>query len=137
MASERLFAPNGDTLGIEAGPTLAAVGKVSQQHSSLRVIVREPTGASLSATRLPRLGDALRQSGVADARLTLPSARAEQPAPAPVADPPAAPTAESPTPEKPVATAAAAEEKPAAPLPAAGASASGVSDRYEIAFAAP
>jgi hypothetical protein len=138
MAPERLFAPNGDALVIDAGPTLAAIGKVSAQHASLRVVVREPTGAPLSATRLPRLGDALRQSGVADARLTLPSAHAVQPAPAPVADAPAALPAESPSDEKPVATAETAEPKPAAPVPAPGGAASGLAtERYEIAFAAP
>jgi len=138
MAPERLFAPNGDALVMDAGPTLAAIGKVSQQHSSLRVIVSEPAGAPLSATRVSRLGDALRQSGVADVRLTLPSGHAEQPLPAPVADATAAPVGESPGNEKPGSAAEAGENKPAAPLPVAGTLASGsTTERYEIAFAAP
>jgi len=138
MAPDRLFAPNGDTLGIDSRPTLSAIGKVSQAHATLRVIVREPAGAPLSATRLPRLGDALRQNGVAEARLTLPKVRAEQPAPAPVADAPAAPTAENPGAEQPVVAAETAEAEPAAPLPAASAATGGATtDRYEIAFAAP
>ena len=134
MAPERLFAPNGDALVMDAGPMLAAIGKVSQQHASLRVLVRETSGAPLSATRLPRLGDSLRQSGVADVRLTLPSARAARPALAPAVDAAAAPNAESATGEK----AAIPSEAATAPVPAAGAVAGGAtSERYEIAFAAP
>ena len=92
MAPERLFAANGDALATDAGPTLAAVGKVSQAHPGLRVMVREPVGAPLSATRMLRLGDSLRQNGVANERLMLPTVQAQQPVPAPVADGAAAAT---------------------------------------------
>ncbi|HEX5100995.1 MAG TPA: hypothetical protein VFV94_15905 [Polyangiaceae bacterium] len=130
MTSDRLFAANGDALVMDAGPVLAAVGKVSAAHPSLRVVVREPANAPLSTARMTRLGDGLRQNGVADARLSLPAARFEQPAPAPVADPAAAPEG---APSAPVAGTAPAENQPSQPSsPAAFAPATG---NYEIAFA--
>lgn len=121
VAPERLFAANGDAIGVEAGPMLATVGKVSQAHPSLRVIVREPAVASLSATRMLRLGDALRQNGVANERLTLPVAQAQPPAPAQVADGSAAATDKS--------AENAAPEAVSAPTAGTG--------RYELVFAAP
>ena len=130
MSSDRLFAPNGDALMMDAGTVLAAIGRVSAAHPGLRVVVREPSSTALSTARIARLGDGLRQNGVAEARLTLPSARFEQPAPAQVADPAAAPPPEG-TPRAPAAEPA--ETKPAQPsTPAAVALPTG---NYEIAFA--
>jgi len=129
MASERLFVPNADGLVMDAGPVLAAVGKVSAAHPSLRVVVREPANAPLSAGRMAHLGDGLRQNGVADARLKLPVARLEQPAPAPVADGQPAPA----DPNAPATSSESAGTKPSGPiLPAEGAA---VAPNYEIAFA--
>jgi hypothetical protein len=144
MKPEALFSPSSDTLTMEAGPVLSAVGKVSGQHPTLRVLLRESSGTSPSS-RLQHLGDALRERGVADARLVLPATRSEQPASAPVVDQAAAPAgtsgaddsasgdapnagtgaqkAPAPPAGSPVAVAAAAS--PSAPTPA----------RYEITFA--
>jgi hypothetical protein len=130
MSSDRLFAPSGDALMMDAGAVLAAVGKVSVAHPSLRVVVREPTNAPLSTARMARLGDGLRQYGVAEARLTLPSARVEQPAPAPVADSAAAPEG---APSAPVAGTDPAENKP--PQPSAPTAFAPTTGNYEIAFA--
>jgi outer membrane protein OmpA-like peptidoglycan-associated protein len=93
--ADRLFAPNGDALVAGAAPVLAAVGKASSAHPTLRVIVREPPCAPLAAARAKSLGDALRERGVAASRLSLPSARSEQPAAAPVAEGEAAPTGDA------------------------------------------
>jgi hypothetical protein len=136
MSTDRLFAPNGDALVMDAGPVLAAVGKVSAAHPGLRVVVREPSSSPLASARMTRLGDGLRQNGVADARLTLRSAHVEQLAPAPVADTSAAPPADaSPTPAATAGTNPAETTPSAAISPAPGA-ASGASatQSYEIAF---
>ncbi len=129
IQSDKLFVANGDTLVMEAGPALSAVGKVSVGHPTLRVIVREPVQNPSSSIRLQRLSDALRERGVADSKLVLPSARAEQPAAAPVVDASAAPVngAEAkPSGQSPDAEPASVPAAPAVAVPTA---------RYEIAFA--
>jgi len=40
-------------------------GRVSAAHPGLRVVVREPSSTALSTARIARLGDGLRQNGVA------------------------------------------------------------------------
>ena len=76
VAPERLFAANGDILMTEAGPVLGAVGKTSQKHPGLRVIVREPSTAALGSMRMARLSESLRQNGVVEGRLVLPAGAA-------------------------------------------------------------
>jgi len=139
MVPERIFAANGDALATEAGPMLAAIGKVSQAHPSLRVVVREPAGTQLSATRTPRLGDALRQNGVANERLTLPSAPAQEPAPALVADGAAAGAEGSQEDGKAGRGVDGGNgENPAGKVaPGPVGAPAGETGRYEIAFAAP
>jgi flagellar motor protein MotB len=122
IPSDKLFVANGDTLVMEAGPALAALGKVSARHPTLRVIVREPVPSTSSSVRLQRLSDALRERGVVDSKLVLPAARMEQPAPAPVVVTTAAP-----------ANGAQDNADPAGAAPAAPAAAAPA--RYEIAFA--
>ena len=79
MNPDVLFAEGDELLAPAAAPLLAAVGKVSVEHPSLRVLVRESSGAPASA-RVLRLGDALRERGVTGSRLVLPGA-ATAPAP--------------------------------------------------------
>lgn len=77
LPPEALFAPSGDALVMGAGSVLAAVGKVSQAHPALRIVVREPSaGTAESAARNARLGEALKQNGVAEGRLVMPASRA-------------------------------------------------------------
>jgi outer membrane protein OmpA-like peptidoglycan-associated protein len=128
---EVLFTASSDSLTTTAVPVLLAVGKVSAAHPTLRVIVREPLGMSASA-RLEHLGDALRERGVADSRLVLPSGGSEQPA-APAVDATAtagaSPSATTNPPNPPNASAGMKTDAPAAPPPETGPSV------YEIAFA--
>jgi hypothetical protein len=129
IQSEKLFVANGDTFVMDAGPVLSALGKVSVGHPTLRVLVREPPSTA-SSIRLQRLGDALRERGVADSKLVLPSVRSEQPAPAPVVDAAAAPAngaQTQPSGQVPGVGAPSAVPAPAAAEPAPA--------RYEIAFA--
>ena len=137
MSPDRLFAPNGDALTMEANPVLAAVGKVSAAHPGLRVVVRQPSNTPLLTARMTRLGEGLRQNGVADARLSLPAAPFEQPLPAPVADAASAPPSEQGTAAAPAAGTEPAETKHSEPISPAGGAASGGSatSGYEIAFA--
>jgi hypothetical protein len=124
IPGDKLFVANGDTLVLEAGPALAALAKVSVGHPTLRVILREPAQEPTSSVRLQRLGEALRERGVAGSKLVLPSARAEQPAATPVAGESAAPAS---------AETAPSGQAPAVPAPAPVAE--GPAARYEIAFA--
>lgn len=124
MKPDVLFgAEGGELLAPAATPLLAAVGKVSVEHPSLRVLVRESSGAAASP-RLLRLGDALRERGVTGSRLVLPSSgTAAPPSTGSVAP------ASAPTPSDGAANAdaaPAAEAKPSAPAAVA---------KYEIAFA--
>jgi hypothetical protein len=130
MTSDKLFSTTGDALLADAAPMLTAVGKVSQAHPTLRVLVREPSGTPVAQARLQLLAQALRERGVPEAKLVIescpaasseaaPVAMAAKPTPGgdadddiPVADTPAAAV---PAPAKPAAT---------TPLPL-----------YEIAFA--
>ena len=128
VKSERLFATGGDMLVTEAGPVLAALGKVSGEHQGMRVIVREATPAS-SRARVQRLGDALRERGVADSRLVLAAGPTAELTPAPdVATAPASGATDTPS-----ACNSATERD--APLPAAAPSPAPARPRYEIAFA--
>lgn len=124
IPADRLFARGSDALVVEAAPLLAAVGSISAAHQGLGVIVREPSGAPHATERSARLGAALRERGVPDSRLVLPSRApgAEEPVTAPAAAEPAPPNA---APEGAPAEAAAASESPVDE----GAL------RYEIAFA--
>jgi hypothetical protein len=111
----------------EAGPVLAAVGKTSQKHPGLRVIVREPSTAALGGMRIARLSESLRQNGVAEGRLVLP---AVTPATSPAADLAVAAAA---TPNADAGPSAATSAIPAGAAPAARAD--GAAPRYELAFA--
>jgi len=124
MSPDVLFgADGGELLAPAATPLLAAVGKVSVEHPSLRVLVRESGGAPVSS-RLLRLGDALRERGVTGSRLVLPNAgTAPAPSTGSVAPAPGSTPSDAPRPD----AAPAAEAKPVA-APTAPA-------KYEIAFA--
>jgi hypothetical protein len=130
MTSDKLFSATSDALLAEAAPVLTAAGKVSQAHPTLRVFVREPSGAPITQARLQVLAQALRERGVAETRLVVESC------PAPAA---AAPVSTSVTPpardedEIPVADTPAAAQP--APAPAAPPSAPTTLALYEIAFA--
>jgi len=114
----------GDLVAPAAAPLLAAVGKVSVEHPSLRVLVRESSGAAASP-RLLRLGDALRERGVTGSRLVLPSSGTAAP---PSTGSVAPATGSTPSDGDASADAApAAEAKPNAPA--------AVAVKYEIAFA--
>jgi hypothetical protein len=116
-------AEGGDLLSPAAAPLLAAVGKVSVEHPSLRVLVRESDGGQAS-TRLMRLGDALRERGVTGSRLVLPNgAVATQPSTGSVAPSPGTTPSTGDTAGADDAQPAAAAPKPAPPI------------KYEIAFA--
>jgi hypothetical protein len=138
----KLFAENSDSLVVDAAPVLGAVSRVATDHPKVRVGLRAPDKASLSDQRIQRLGAALRDRGIPDARLVLPSA------PPPSIEPTAAPVATDPAPSgapeaavspadsappSPEATAAPTDENvklPAAqPAPVADPNA-----RYEIRF---
>jgi hypothetical protein len=120
IAPERLFGENGDMLASDAASLLAAVGKTSQRHPGLRVIVREPAAAP--GTRVAQLAEGLRQGGVVDGRLVLPASAPAQPA---------AVAEEAPVAEK-GSSAMAGTQPLKAVLPASKEPAAG---RYEIAFA--
>jgi hypothetical protein len=82
---EVLFDSGADNLAPTSAPLVAALGKVSAQHPSLRVLLRESEAAPASA-RLLHLGEALRERGVTGSRLVLPSQPAPgEPTPASVA----------------------------------------------------
>ncbi|HEY3500383.1 MAG TPA: hypothetical protein VGK73_37080, partial [Polyangiaceae bacterium] len=129
MPAEKLFAPNGTALLADAAPVLEAVGKVSGAHPKLKVVVREPSGAPLAGLRSARLGDALREHGVADSRLTLPFPAAEPP-PVPVSD---AEASSTPATADGADAAAAPPKSPEAKL--AESKSNPAALRYEIAFA--
>jgi hypothetical protein len=127
VPTKKLFAEGSDALVVDAAPVLAAVGKVSAEHSRIRIVLHAPDQAPLTEARLSRLGAALRDRGVPETRLVLPSKpeRPEEPKAAPVATD-AAPTAKEASPDASEAT-----ETPAvAPAPAP---ASPI--RFEIGFA--
>jgi hypothetical protein len=129
IAPNVLFGAEGDLLAPTAAPLLAAVGKVSGAHPSLRVMVRDTDGAPASA-RVLRLGDALRERGITGARLVLPSAPpvvGSEQAPASVAG---TGTGNAPS----VGDGPATSTAPTAPNTAVPAN-NGAPAKYEIAFA--
>jgi hypothetical protein len=129
VAPERLFTANGDSLMTEAGPVLAAVGKTSQKHPGLRVIVREPAAAGLGSMRMARLSESLRQNGVVEGRLVLPVVAAAGAEPASGNAAPSGGEAANGN----SGSVPAGAVKPAGAVPAVRAD--GAASRYEIAFA--
>jgi flagellar motor protein MotB len=136
VSAERVFAPSAEAVLAEATPLLEAVAKVSAQHPKLSLVVREPAGAELGVERARKLGHALSERGVPEARLTLPAAPASR------ASSEAGKSADSKpeNAEKSGDDAAGTEtaQKPAADAPAEGtgrALPAAGSLRYEIAFA--
>lgn len=123
-----LFAAGSDALVVDAAPVLGAVAKAYADHPSSRVTVRAPDATPLGQQRVLRLGAALRDRGIPNDRLVLPSmpARAEEPAIAPVATATASPSDPN--------AATAAPQGDAAPAPAATAPVTETPARYEIAF---
>jgi hypothetical protein len=124
----KLFAENADSLVVDAAPVLGAVGKVSSEHPNVRITLRAPDKTPLADQRITRLGAALRDRGVPDARLVLPSLPARTP------EPTAAPVATEPAPSSDASETPAASSETPAPAPAAPAPAPDPSARYEIAF---
>jgi hypothetical protein len=128
VPASKLFVENSDSLVVDAAPVLGAVSRVSGDHPNFRIALRAPDKTPLADQRISRLGAALRDRGVPDARLVLPSV------PVPTPEPTAAPVATEPalsnaTPETAAAPAEAIAAMPAAPAPVADPSA-----RYEISF---
>ena len=129
MTSDKLFSATGDALIADAGPVLTAAGKVSQAHPTLRVFVRESSGAPVPQGRLAVLAQALRERGVAETKLVVESCPPPAAVPAVTPAPAAASASED---DIPVAdTPAAAAPTPA---PAAAQSANTNLAVYEIAF---
>jgi hypothetical protein len=131
VPASKLFAEGSDALVVDAAPVLSAVGKVSAEHPRVRVVLGEPDKAALGAERIQRLGAALRDRGVPEARLVLPSRASSA---ATNAEPTTAPVAIDPAP------AADATETTTTPVPAAApapapAPVDDASVRYEIGFA--
>jgi hypothetical protein len=128
VPSSKLFAEGSDALVVDAAPVLGAVAKVSVEHTAVRVVLRAPEGAPLGEQRVMRLGAALRDRGVPESRLVLPSVptRSEEPAIAPDASAKASPSdpnpANAPAPGDAAPAPSVAEPAPEAPA------------RYEIAF---
>jgi len=133
----KLFADGSDSLVVEAAPVLGAVSKVSGEHGSVRVILRAPEGASLGEARIARLHGALKDRGVPEARLVLPSRpvreakSSEEPTTAPVAIGPVPSKEASPEGEATDPVAA----KPAMPAEVPAKPTDDPRQRYEIAFA--
>ena len=129
LPAPKLFAAGSDALVVDAAPLLTAVGSVSAAHPALRVVVREPAGGPFAQARAARLGAALRDRGVPESQLVLPSRAAEpaEPAIAPVAVEAASP-ADSALPGDSESAPGASAPAPAAPLDESALV-------YEIAFA--
>jgi len=132
----KLFADGSDSLVVDAAPVLGAVSKVTSEHPTVRIVLAAPEGATLGEPRILRLGAALRDRGVPEARLVLPSrkVRAEEPTIAPVATDPASPNGtngatDTPA-DAPAISTAAVPAPTAAPAPGDAATL-----RYEIRFA--
>jgi hypothetical protein len=129
VPAAKLFAENSDSLVVDAAPVLGAVSRVSSEHPTLRIALRAPDKTPLADQRISRLGAALRDRGVPDARLLLPSVPARTP------EPTAAPVATEPAPSGGTPESEGAPVGAIAPMPAAPAPAADLSARYEIAFA--
>ena len=116
-----LFAEGADDLVVDAAPLLSAVSKVTSEHGGVRIVLRGPEKAALVDARITRLGAALRDRGIPENRLVLPSraVREEEPPSAPVATEAASPIG---APDAPAIA-------PAPPAPPDDGSA-----RYEIRF---
>jgi hypothetical protein len=127
VVESNLFAAGSDALVVDAASVLGAAAKVCADHPSLRVAVRAPDATPLGQRRVSSLGAALRDRGIPNDRLLLPSmpVRPEEPAIAPVATAPAAPSDPN--------AATAAPPGDTTPAPAAAAPAADPA-RYEIAF---
>lgn len=106
MTQDKLFSTTGDALVVDAAPVLAAAGKVSQAHPTLRVFVRESSGAPIAQARLQVLSQALRERGVPEAKLVVESC------------PPASGTASAPVSAKTDAAASPADAAANPPRPA-------------------
>ena len=128
VPAAKLFAENSDSLVVDAASVLGAVSRVSGEHPTLRVALRAPDKTPLADQRISRLGAALRDRGVPDARLLLPSVPARTP------EPTAAPVATEPAPSGATPETESAPVEAIAPMPAAPAPAPDPSARYEIAF---
>jgi hypothetical protein len=131
MTSDKLFSSTGDALIADAAPVLTAAGKVSQAHPTLRVFVREPSGAPITQARLQVLAQALRERGVAETKLVVESCPAPAPAAAVPAAAPATPASRADEDNIPVADTPAA----ATPTLAAAPTTNTNLALYEIAFA--
>jgi hypothetical protein len=131
MGPDLLFGSDDDTLAPASAPLLAALGRVSAAHPSLRVLVRESESTTASP-RVLRLGEALRERGITGARLVLPAARSDAspdaPMPASVAGSDAAAPSVGDAPTVPEARAGAASADAVVPAR------SDVHAKYEIAF---
>jgi hypothetical protein len=121
-----LFAEGTDDLVVEAAPVLSAVAKLTSEHSGVRIVLRGPDKAPLVDARIARLGTALRDRGIPENRLVLPSraVREEGPQNAPVATEAASPIGATDAPAV----------APAADAPAPIAPQDDASARYEIRF---
>jgi hypothetical protein len=127
IPAAKLFAEGSGALVVDAAPLLAAVSKVANAHPRVRVVLSEPEADELAPARVTRLGQALVERGVPEARLELPLSKA-----APVAtESGAAEGAED------VAAPAAPSTPPAVPNPPAASQPDAVREpvRYEIQFA--
>ncbi len=135
MPASKLFAENSDSLVVDAAPVLGAVSRVTSDHPKVRIRLRAPDKTTLSDQRIQRLGAALRDRGVPDARLVLPSVPTSSPEPtaAPVATEaaPSAATDPAAAPAEAAAVPAEASGKPPVAEPAPAADPNG---RYEIRF---
>jgi hypothetical protein len=74
VLAPKLFADGSDSLVVDATPVLASVSKVANDHPRVRVVLRAPENDKLGTARVTRLGEALVERGVAEARLDLPVA---------------------------------------------------------------
>jgi len=129
LPRKMLFADGTDDLVVDAAPVLSAVGKVTSEHTVVRLVLRGPEKAPLVEARIARLGAALRDRGIPENRLVLPSraVRKEEPTLAPIATEAASPSGATDAPAvAPAPDIAAAEVPPAEPDDA--------SARYEIRF---
>jgi hypothetical protein len=130
VPSTKLFAGGSDALVVDAAPVLGAVSKVTSAHPKLSVVLQKPDGDALAAKRVARLGAALVDRGVPEARLRLPAVET-------VAAPVAAESAPENAGDASVALSAVPLAAPtAAPVPsAAPAAPSDAEIRYEIVLA--
>jgi hypothetical protein len=125
VPATKLFAEGSDSLVGDAAPVLTAVSKVLTEHSRMRIVLSKPETDPLGLARVSRLGDALVDRGV-------PQARIERPTPQPTA-PVATDSAGSP--EASEGTTAQASETAAPVVAPAPAPAPSEPVRYEIRFA--